>query len=224
MGDSDILYLMKNLEDSSFADEYYGRRYRKHPIWKSEAEFQAIFLGQEKLLSIIEAEINSLVTHLRSLGLPFIINELSLRECRKDLGDNEILLSKTSDCSEKKKLEISIATRKQHVRFMEIWEGFAREMDVDFEFLIIHADQFNSNFRKQELGNLKILLPELHNPCKFEDVSNVLKAQKSKGEKFFFVYYARKYEGQQISISNLRKQMLYFANEINIDRESINYK
>ena len=224
MGDSDILYLMKNLEDSSFADEYYGRRYRKHPIWKSEAEFQAVFLGQEKLLSIIEAEINSLVTHLRSLGLPFIINELSLRECRKDLGDNEILLSKTSDCSEKKKLEISIATRKQHVRFMEIWEGFAREMDVDFEFLIIHADQFNSNFRKQELGNLKILLPELHNPCKFEDVSNVLKAQKSKGEKFFFVYYARKYEGQQISISNLRKQMLYFANEINIDRESINYK
>ena len=224
MGDSDILYLMKNLPNSSFADEYYGRRYRKHPIWKSEAEFQAIFLGQEKQLSTIELELNSLITHLRSLGIPFIINDLSLNECRKDLKDNELLLSKESDFVEKQKLQISIATRKQHVRFMEIWENFAKEVDVDFDFLIIHADQFNSNFRKQELGNLKIILPELHIPCKFDEVSNVLTAQKSKGEKFFFVYYTRKYVGQQISISNLRKQMLSFANEVNVDKDSRNYR
>ena len=224
MGDSDILYLMKNLEDSSFTDEYYGRRYRKHPIWKSEAEFQAIFLGQERQLLTIEAEINSLVTHLRSLGMPFIINDRALTECKKDLDEHELLLSKTSDAVEKKKLEISIVTRQQHVRFMQIWENFAKEVDVEFEFLIIHADQFNSNFRKQELGNLKIMLPELHTPCKFEDISNVLKAQKSKGDKFFFVYYTRKYEGQPIRISNLRRQMLNFANEIELDSESRNYK
>lgn len=107
---------------------------------------------------------------------------------------------------------------------MEIWENFAKEADVDFDFLIIHADQFNSNFRKQELGNLKIELPELHIPCKFEDVSNVLTAQKSKGEKFFFVHYTRKYEGQQISIGNLRRQMLSFANAVNVDKESENYR
>ena len=224
MGDSDILYLMKNLPDTALANEYYGRKYRKHPIWKSEAEFQAIFLRQEKQLQIIEDELNDLITHLRSLGLPFVINEEALRECRSDLEEYEDLLKKESDVMERKKFESSIAARKQHVRFMEIWESFAKESGVDFEFLIIHADQFNSNFRKQELGNIKIILPELRSPCKFEEVSNVLKAQKSKGEKFFFVYYSRRFEGQQISISNLRKQMLKFANDVDIERESINYK
>ena len=81
-------------------------------------------------------------------------------------------------------------------------------------------------FRNKEL---RIIIPQIEQyinifqlACLLHDVGHAPFSHT--GEKYFFVYYARKYEGQQISISNLRKQMLYFANEINIDRESINYK
>ena len=40
MGDSDVHYLMKNLvEGCAYVKEYYDRNQRKHPLWKTEAEF-----------------------------------------------------------------------------------------------------------------------------------------------------------------------------------------
>lgn len=35
MGDSDIIYLMKNLRDDSISKKYYDRNNRKHPLWKT---------------------------------------------------------------------------------------------------------------------------------------------------------------------------------------------
>lgn len=122
MGDSDVRYLMKNLPDQSWCREYYERKLRKHPVWKTEAEFK-------------------------------------------------------------------------------------------FEFLIIYTNQFNSGFRKQEFGNIKILFPELKNPCEFGDVSNVLKSEKSKGEKFFFLYYDREGKNKEISITKLVERMLTLAGQ-----------
>lgn len=78
IGDSDIRYLMKNLQDDNFVDEFYCRKQRKHPLWKTEAEFQAIFQGEEKRLEFIEKELSELKKCLTSLGLPFIINRQAL--------------------------------------------------------------------------------------------------------------------------------------------------
>lgn len=40
--DADIIFLMKNLDTDS-AKEYFQRKERRHPLWKSEAEYKAIF-------------------------------------------------------------------------------------------------------------------------------------------------------------------------------------
>ncbi len=90
-------------------------------------------------------------------------------------------------------------------------------MQDAFEFLIIYTNQFNSGFRKQEFGDIEIVFPELKEPCKFKDVSNVLMTEKSKCEKFFFIYYNRE-ENSDFSITHLVKDMLTFANDIAINR------
>ncbi len=76
--------------------------------------------------------------------------------------------------------------------WINVFESFAEQNkeELDFEFLILYVDQFNSGFRKQEFENLEIIFPELRKPCRFREVTNVLKAEKSKGEKYFYIFYS----------------------------------
>ena len=64
---------------------------------------------------------------------------------------------------------------------------------------------------------------ELKNPCKFGEVSNVLKLEKSKGEKFFFLYYNREEKQKEISITKLVERMLMLASQLLVKR-SVNQR
>ena len=217
ISDADIRYLMKNLPESALCNEYYDRRLRKHPIWKTEAEFQAIFEGRENDLSIIKEEFDSLKDYLRSQGLPFLINENALASCKAEVEQLQADLVDAQDFA-REKVKSAIAVREAHIRWMEIFDRFASEQHIDFEFLIIYTDQFNSGFRKQEFENIEILFPELKQPCRFGAVSNVLKSEKSKGEKFFFLYYTRETAMQSVSITGLIGEMLRLASEMSLQK------
>lgn len=213
MGDSDFRYLMKNLSASQEACEFYDRNRRKHPLWKTEAEFQAIFFQHEAELKVIEKEFDSLRTHLRSLGLPFILNSDALKASTQELA------SLRSASLESAKLEAAIEENQRHIRWMEIFRSFSNQEHIPFDFLVIYANQFNSGFRKQEFGNIELVFPELKVPCRFGDVSNVLTAEKSKGEKFFFLYYSRT-EDKKIKIGKLIRDMLKLAGEIRVEQSA----
>lgn len=215
IGDSDIIYLMKNLEDDSLAGEYYNRRCRKHPLWKTEAEFQAIFQGEETKLAYIEAEFIELKKYLNALGLPFIINDKALQAGQAEMRKIKRKM-KSADEVEKEKWQATLENNEVHIKWLKVFEKFAQKNHdkLDFDFLIIYADQFNSGFRKQEFGNIEIVFPELQHPCAFKSVSNVLTSEKSKGEKFFFLYYTRKMDGEVLSIMDLVNDMLSLSTSV----------
>lgn len=218
MGDSDVHYLMKNLvEGCAYTKEYYDRNRRKHPLWKTEAEFQAIFLGHEKELIVIEEEFDSLRNFLRTQGLPFIINSaiLSIYKCEIDKTRE---LMEQAEGLEREKYKVSLEIKSRHVEWMKILEKFAANQEIDFDFQIIYTNQFNSGFRKQEFGNIELIFPELKNPCKFEEVSAILTSQASKGEKFFYLYYKRNDAKQKIKINDLITQMLIYASKIKLEQ------
>lgn len=212
ISDSDIVYLMKNLTNCPETVEYYNRNSRKHPLWKTEAEFQAIFLGREKELQIILDEFDTLRTYLRSLGLPFIINAEALSTIQEEITLLEDIV-KTATGYELERTEVTLIEKKRHLSCILIFEQFSINANIPFDFLIIYANQFNSGFRKQEFGNIEFVFPELKKPCRFEDVSNVLTSSKSRGEKFFFLYYTRKDE-KRIKITELIQNLLNFATDI----------
>lgn len=216
MGDSDVHYLMKNLnEDCTYVKEYYDRNRRKHPLWKTEAEFQAIFLGHERELTVIEEEFDSLRNFLRTHGAPFIIHSYVLNICQCEIEKTKELIEQTEGL-EKEMHRASLEIKSRHMRWMQILQDFSDNQGIDFDFLIIYTNQFNSGFRKQEFGNIELTFPELKEPCKFEEVSTVLTSQKSKGEKFFYLYYNRKDLNHRIKINKLITEMLSFANEIKL--------
>lgn len=208
MGDSDIVYLMKNLKDDNSFTEYYDRRCRKHPLWKTEEEFQAIFQGGVENHLIIEKEILELGQHLNLLGLPFVINENALKASRTEMRE---IKNKMKDVTgdELERLQETLAANKIHIQWLKIFEKFAKQNKdkLDFEFLVICTDQFNSGFRKSEFENIAIVFPELKHPCKFKDVSNIRTSGKSKGDIVFFIYYNRKIAGESPSITGLIQDM-----------------
>ncbi len=209
MGDSDVFYLMKNLNNDIFVEEYYSRKLRKHPMWKTEAEFQAVFQGEESRLVVIEQEFAELKKYLSTLGLPFIINRQALEAGQAEIRRIEKKIENETG-EELERLRATLNTNQSHIAWIKIFERFAicNEDKLDFDFLILYANQFNSGFRKQEFGNIEIIFPELKRPCKFREVSNVLTAEKSKGERFFFIYYNRKTTEETLSIAGLIDDLL----------------
>lgn len=123
---------------------------------------------------------------------------------------------KSADEVEKEKWQATLDNNEVHIKWLKIFEKFAQKNcdKLDFDFLIIYADQFNSGFRKQEFGNIEIVFPELQHPCTFKSVSNVLTSEKSKGEKFFFIYYTRKKEGEVLSIMDLVNDLLGLSTSV----------
>lgn len=212
LSDSDVICWMKKLENNSYVKEYYDRNKRRHPIWKTEAEFQAIFSGKTKALEAIGREFEKVKKNLNSLSLPFIINDKALKKIEKEL--EELKKEQPGKQFEIEKRKISIQEKEYHVKLMRILEEFHTENDVEFNFLIIDAEQFNSGFRKPEFGEIEIKFPELISPCKFKDVSNVLQSQQSKSKNFFYLYYERKDNDAELKIKNLIENLLGLADDI----------
>lgn len=213
MNDSDVIYLMKNLKNNDHVREYYDRNLRRHPIWKTEAEFQAIFSGKEKALEAVGREFGNVNKYLNSLELPPIINETALKETEKELRN--LQKKDCTDIIEQEKQNASIMEKEFHVKLMKILYEFSTENEIDFDFLIIDAEQFNSGSRRPEFGEIGIMFPELVSVCSFKDVTNVLQAQQSKSKNFFYLYYRRKEERQSdLQIKKLVGKILGLADDI----------
>lgn len=75
--------------------------------------------------------------------------------------------------------------------WLEALKQFADEQNIDFDFVILKANQFNSGFAKEAFAKIQIEFSSLKEPCYFEKVTNTLKAEKSSREKFFYLFYRR---------------------------------
>ena len=217
ISDGDIIYLMKNLADKELVVEYFNRKLRKHPIWKTEAEYQAIFIENEKEAEIIEDEFANLKKELGQLGFSNIINDDALEACRIDADR----LEKDYENNKSLGLEMCLKKRKHQIEIMSALERFARREDIDFKFIIISAKQFNSGFSKPEFSKISMVFPELSQPCEFGDVSNALKASESRGENFFYLYYTRRHLKQELHISELIEDLLKIAFEIEREKSAL---
>ena len=116
----------------------------------------------------------------------------------------------------------ALEKRLHQIEIIEALQRFAEKQEpkIDFEFVIISADQFNSGFRKPEFSKIDMIFPELNSPCSFGEVSNVLKASESKGKKFFYLYYKRKNEEKGLLISELIKDWISIAYRIDSERKA----
>lgn len=188
--DADIFFLMKNLKDNADVRELLDRNSRRHPIWKSESEYKALFdtCFNEKTYDVLDAEMDDFFRYLNYLNSVQSINEETLKACDVDILSFEKML-----CTDKADGSIGdqIVRKRRFREWIMVFKDFAKQQGIAFDFVILKQDQFNSGFAKVKFSELNIKFPELENVCRFGDVTNVLTAKKSLRDKFFYVFYRR---------------------------------
>ena len=200
--DADITFLMKHLNNDS-AKEYFRRKDRRHPLWKSEAEYKAIFnVGYtDTIFEIVENALEGLCKYLNFVCQSQEINKAALDACKRDMENAQRLLETAE--TNKEKLEALIVEKGKHLQWLEALETFANEQKIDFDFVILKANQFNSGFAKEAFAKIQIEFDSLSKPCFFEKVTNTLKAEKSARDKFFYLFYRRINKENKINLRRL---------------------
>ena len=204
--DADVLFLMKNLDVDS-EKEYFQRKDRRHPLWKSEAEYKAIFnVGYtDRIFEIVEDGLDGLCNYLNFVCKSQEINEKALCACEKDIQQAQELIK--VDTSNKTNIEATIAEKQKHLQWLKALKTFADEQGIEFDFVILKANQFNSGFTKEAFAKIQIEFNTLQNPCYFEKVTNTLKAEKSFREKFFYLFYRRADKEAKIDLRSVAMKL-----------------
>lgn len=207
--DDDIIYLIKNECSNDLTKELFSRNKRRHPIWKSEAEYKAIFerqLGEEKL-NLLEKQFKQLeVFLLQEMQFP-IIDSNAVDACEKMI--DSINTSETIGDVDK---ETQLKRYKNIYGWLIFLTNYAVSHNIDPNFVLIRANHFRSGFQKNELENLLIDFPNLHKEVELKHVVNLLKGQDAR-ENFFYIYYVRS-DKNKIDINDFTEAILQKALKI----------
>ena len=210
--DADIIFLMKNVKDDN-VNEYFARNCRRHPVWKSESEYKAIFDGflTEDTFSVFENALEDLEKYLDYLATPREINYEVLEECKRDIKKTEELQAEEDDKITRDNYNTVIQQKKRILNWIQTFCDFAEAQNIPFDFIFISANQFNSGFAKEAFSKIKIEFPGLRKPRDFGKVTNVLKADKSTRDKFFFLFYRIPSMEKEINWIKLASSLTHLA-------------
>ncbi len=206
--DADIIFLMKNVDDEA-VHEYFSRKDRRHPVWKSESEYKANFDDSlsETAFVAFEKSLAELGKYLNFLGKAGVVDLNALEVCEKDIAETEALLKEPENVY----MKAMLVNKRRVLAWMQALKCFAESQGLAFDFVILQTKQFNSGFSKDAFSKIQIEFPGFNRTCDFENVTNVLKAEKSKRDDFFFLYYRKSLPEKIIDWGELIDNLIMLA-------------
>ena len=217
LNDGDVKFFMKNIDDDCLIDEYFLRVERRVPLWKSEAEYMAIFgrAFDGRIFSVINKRFEELNQCLGNLNCDEI-NEIAIISCEKEvLRINEELLKDEINI-DRSLLEYLLEYINKNLILLECLKTFAEEQGIAFDFKIITTKMFNSGFLKKEIREIGMEIPSIESVCNFAEITNVLTAKNSVSENFFYLFY-RKTDTIHIDVNKLASMLGKLAIEELLD-------
>lgn len=194
--DDDVIYIMKNILPSKIGDEYFNRGARRHPLWKSEAEYEALFSGSiggaNDSMGQFEQAMNATAVYLSKNSDAWNIDEKSIAKLSADL---EAL--KTNTQLDALTVETQRKDKEKVLRLMSCLVRYASEKNHEGDFVVLEASQFSSGFGKPDFSNMPIIFNTSEDDyvdCTFGSVAKPLKAEVPERKKFYYLFYRRKNE------------------------------
>lgn len=205
--DDDIVFLMKNLDDNA-SHSFFSRKDRYSPLWKSEAEFCALFHRDEwgGDLDRLRRLFDGFTGFLRRADVSEL-NDAAYKKLKRERekarkGVRQIV--RDSEASFDK--VIFAGQRDLFCGFVKVLEKFAVDSGCLFRFQILDAKMFKSGF---ENGNLSDILIELgrgvDDIVKFGNVTRVLggRADNSSLPKNVYYIFAKGLSGDKVKLSRM---------------------
>lgn len=213
--DDDIIYLFKNVYLDEISMEFFERLNRRHPVWKSEAEYNAYINAMSKGGVIKDDFLGCLKYFVggnqKDMQVPIVINKDLEAKLEKELKDSENALRSVTDKVSKKSMKEQQKGTKHKLNLCRYLNKYANEHGLKDDFIIIRANTFNSNFSKDEVTKMLIVFEqgeeEIVKPI--SDVCKTLKAEAT-NEEFYYLYY-RGDKGVKITSKEEFCHDLYYA-------------
>lgn len=196
MCDDDIVYLMKNVFPNELSEEYFRRVDRRHPVWKSEAEYKALFLGKTSggdILNQFEMAMAATAKYLGGRSDIWTINQKLEEIIQEELAEIDRLdlddMSKAVQKSDKQKI----------LKVVKCLQRYASEKNMKCDFIIIKATQFNSGFGKPDFTETNISFPTKdggESVAKVGQIVSSLSPKDKARDDFFYLFYKRNDNGE----------------------------
>lgn len=189
--DDDIIYLMKNLFYSELCEEFFERRIRRHPVWKSEAEYKAFVLEMTSGGSLLEKFENAM-----SVTAKYLIKSTDSWVIDKALIEKleiEKETLKVTDLEPETK-KVQLENKEMILKVVHSLESYANEKGIECNFVILMVSQFNSGFGKPDFSETNIAFQTKEGE-KVAAVGKIVAGIEAKGRdrvNFFYLFYKRK--------------------------------
>lgn len=187
--DDDIIYLSKNLFSDELSQELFDRNQRRHPVWKSEAEYEAYIrsTGTTEEKDLFKACMDSFnASNIPAHPVPLIINESLLKKLEAELD-------------ERKKKNEAIRALSRKVNACKYMQRYSQEHGMPFDYLIIPTSMFSSSFSKEHLRKVLVNF-DGKRPMMLKDVCRLLAAERLEDDKdFYYLFYRRGEETNEFS-------------------------
>lgn len=187
--DDDVVFLMKNKLDDSLTQEYFHRNLRRHPLWKSEAEYRSYLriLSKGDILDSIETALKETEKYVRKNSDSWIIDESLISKLRYEISQletNNLGLSEGT-------LKVQLRTKKSIQKVFKSLSNYAEKHGSYNDYVILSASQFYSGFNRPDVKNINIVfnssIEETVN--KFDDVVTLLSGEQRWRSDFFYIYH-----------------------------------
>jgi len=208
LSDDDIIYLIKNYLNDDLSNEFFERRERRHPLWKSEPEYNAYFTrkygSQGTLIQKFNNALEAIELFIRKNTDTWIIDDAIIKKTQDEKKQAEELLAQGGlSPVDEESFQTIVDDREKILPILECLQKYSTDQGIKCNFIILNADMFYSSFNKTDFGNIPI---EFDGKCSsFEDVVSTLSSEKSSNPNFFYIFYK---ESGAIDKNKLRDAMV----------------
>lgn len=213
--DDDIMYLFKNVCSDAISEEFFERGKRRHPVWKSEAEYRAYIGGMSGGGKIKEDFSDCLKSFVkgdaRGIVMPIVINQELELQLKKELENTKKALEGLQNRADKESLIQQKEGTEKRLSLCCFLNRYAEKWGLKKDFVILKASMFTSNFSREDIKKVPIVFregdAEIVKPAK--EVCNLLNSESEK-EEFYYLYY-REEDGNRIQSKEKFCEDLYYA-------------
>jgi len=192
--DDDVMCLYKNYFADGVGMEFFERKNRRHPVWKSEAEYKA-YISQmssggkfkEEFLDCLNSFIGG---NKKDMQFPIVINKKLEKKLEEELKESQAKYEMAEGRIAKRSLEQQMIGVEHRLRLCRYLVKYAEDNGLEDDFIVVKASMFNSSFSKDAVRKLLIVF----NPGEDEvvkpisEVCPTLQAEKVE-EDFYYLFY-----------------------------------
>ena len=205
LSDADILFLAKqSFNNSSAVKEYFCRDLRRHPIWKSEAEYMLLFdfNKNKKFIDILQQWEDILSNG--EYGVYSLNEEFygKLKKKAEDLANKKAELSTSQNAT----LLNRISKINDELTLLDEIRAYFTSKNLPFDLVIISLKKFKSNIYKEAFKKLPILFNGYDKePVEMQEVTHI-PLDTAENKNFFYLYYQRK-DNEALDILDFSKML-----------------